>query len=191
MILLVLGLIFFSYGLISFLSSSAAEEEVEFSQIPSEKPVVKKLVVDVQGAVVNPGVYQLESDSRIHDALIKAGGLSEDADREWVSKHLNLAAKVPDGVKVYVPKAGETTDLKNVHAVGQAGFTVGSGSVDTSGLININTATSQQLESLPGVGKVTAQKIIDARPYNALEDLLNNKVVGKAVFEKIKEKITL
>src|SRR3989344_1236412 len=139
----------------------------------------KLLSVDVSGAVAKPGVYQIKDGGRIEDAVKVAGGFTEGANKEYVSKYLNMAQKVSDGSKVYVPAEGE-----------QAGGTVTGGTVagaSVQATVNINTATQAELEALPGIGPVTASKIISDRQYQGIEDLLNRKVVSKAVFEKIKD----
>lgn len=171
------GLILFVLGLISLLGTGQPREQIIFEE-PSEvlgNRTVQEIVIDVEGAVVRPGVYKIAGQSRIKDALIAASGLSENADRDWVAKNLNLAQKLTDGAKVYVPKVGEGAKSATT----------------TTGNININTASLSELEGLPGVGKVTAQKIIDGRQYTAIEELLEKKIVGNAVFEKIKEKIAV
>lgn len=176
-----LGLVLLSGGLIYSLSSPKEENEIIFesgSEVQSEK-TEEKITVDVEGALLNPGVYTLNPGSRVKDALILAGGFSSDADRGWVKKNLNLALKIADGTKIYIPRLGE-----NVQSVS-------SNNIQTSGLININSAGMSELDTLSGIGPVTAQKIIDNRPYNAIEDLRTKKIVGQSVFEKIKDKITV
>lgn len=170
---LILGGIFAS-GLNQAKSKEFPKESLMDSQ--------KVISVDVSGAVKTPGVYQLKAGSRIEDAILQAGGFSETVNNEYVSKYLNMAQKLSDGSKVYVPPAGE-----NAPAV-QTGIVAGA-SIATR--ININTATQAEIEALPGIGPVTASKIISGRPYQAVEDLLNKKVVSKSVFEKIKEQIVV
>lgn len=183
--LFLFGLVILTGGLIASLSSSKPDE-ISFEPFDSAQDVPSaqsKILVDVSGAVVSPGVHNLSADARIKDALVAASGLSEDADREWVSKNLNLAAKIKDGVKIYIPKIGEVRGEKL--EVGNAGV------ISASGLININSASSSELDSLPGIGQVTANKIIDNRPYSQIEELRSKKVVGASVFEKIKDKISV
>lgn len=140
-----------------------------------------QITVDISGAVKTPGVYKLPSDSRIADAVSAAGGFTEDANNEFVSKYLNLAQKVADGSKLYIPHIGEKdTDLAVSKDV--AG-------VASHGQVNINSASQASLEALPGIGPVTAKKIIDNRPYQSIEVLLSKKVLGKSVYEKIKESV--
>ncbi|MDO8486677.1 MAG: ComEA family DNA-binding protein [Candidatus Curtissbacteria bacterium] len=131
----------------------------------------EELVVDIGGAVANPGVYRLSSDLRVNDAIKAAGGLVGGAD----TSKMNLAAKIGDGQKIYVPSAGQVSGVKYQEA---------------SGLISINSATEQELDTLPGIGPVTAKKIIAGRPYSSLNDLLVKKAVSASVFEKIKDLIT-
>lgn len=152
-------------------------------QFPKESLVSEKTIsVDVSGAVIAPGVYQLKEASRIEDAVKEAGGFSSDANTEFVSKYLNMAQKLADGSKVYVPKIGEKdTDL--AVAKGVAGV--------NSQSVNINLAPQAELEALSGIGPVTASKIISGRPYQQKEELLDKKIVNKAVFEKIKDQIVV
>lgn len=150
------------------------------NEATSGASVSSQMKVDIEGAVASPGVYELSSGSRIQDLLIMAGGLAGEADREWVSKNLNLAAKLTDGGKVYIPKMGE-------RKTGEAIL----GYEDIANKININNASLSDLDKLSGVGPVTAQKIIDGRPYQAIEDLTNRKIINKSTFEKIKDKISI
>jgi competence protein ComEA len=175
-----LGLIFFSYGLISLSGSSSSKNDIVLEKA-EESVLEEKITVDVEGAVVKPGVYTLSSEARVKDALIAASGLSADADRQWVAKSLNLAAKITDSSKIYIPKENE----KVLSVQASSGVTSG------TGLININSAGLSELDTLSGIGPVTAQKIIDNRPYNSVDDLLNKKVVSARVFTKIKDKISV
>ena len=182
------GLILFIYGLISLFASSNSPVS-KFSQdnsaSNSSAQAVKEenlINVDVEGAVVKPGVYKLNFSSIIQDALVSAGGLSGNADRNFVAKNINLASKLTDGAKIYIPKAGEAANSNN-----QSGVL---GVREESSLININTASSESLDTLPGVGSVTAAKIINSRPYGTIDELLSKKVVSGSVFTKIKDKIT-
>ena len=172
-----LGMIFFIYGLISLVGSASKKDEIKFVH-QELSPQITKIQVDVEGAVSNPGVYKLATDSIIQDALIASGGLSKDADREYVSRNINLASKLSDGAKIYIPKLGENAE------------NLVSGSSFSTGLININTASEKELDTLPGIGGVTANKIISGRPYLSINDLLDKSIVSSKVFTQIKEKIT-
>jgi len=172
------GLMFFIYGLIALFGEARSEDnEIVFESGEQPLETDSQIKVDVAAGVINPGVYSLNPDARIQDGLVAAGGLSENADREWVSKNLNLAQRLADGTKIYIPKIGE-----NVKGI--------AGSI-ASDQININTGSIEALDSLPGVGPVTAQKIIDGRPYSTIDELISKKVVGEKVFGEIKEKITV
>lgn len=153
---------------------------VQSKQVGAEGEQSSKIKVDVSGAVNNPGVYGLSEGDRVEDALKMAGGFSSEADPEWVAKSINLASKITDGQKIYIYAKSETSSTSS---------TLGSSSV--SGKVNINFSSSKELDTLPGVGEVTAGKIISGRPYNSVEDLLNKKVVGKATFEKIKDLVSV
>lgn len=169
-LVLVVGLAIVGIGLGR---SGGAEIEIREAE-PQASESAGTIYVDVGGAVMRPGLYQLKSDSRVNDALVAGGGLAKDADRDWISQNLNLAAKLTDGIKVYLPFQGEEESAK-----------------DSPSLININTASLNQLDLLWGVGPATAQKIIDNRPYAKVEDLLDKKAVKANVYEAIKDKITV
>jgi len=145
--------------------------------IEEESIEEEKIRVDIQGAVLNPDVYKLPFSSRVQDLLTAAGGLSEDADREWASRNLNQAAKLKDGEKFYIPGKDEGKVAGNTASAADK--------------ININTASASELDSLPDIGKVRSQKIIDARPYAQIEELLEKKVLSSSTFEKIKDKISV
>ncbi len=117
----------------------------------------------------------MDTENRVQDALIAAGGLSANADREWVIKNLNQAQKLVDAAKIYIPLVGEKTQTATIN----------------TGLISLNNAAQAELESLEGIGPVTAKKIIDGRPYSSTEEICTRKIISKAVCDKIKEKITL
>ena len=138
--------------------------------------------VDVSGAVVNPGVYTLPSLARIEDALKAAGGVTVSADSNYMSKTINLAQKVSDGMKIYIPTNQDKSGL------GQSQITQ---PVASPSLVNINEATISELDQLPGVGEVTAKKIIDGRPYQGVEELLTKKAVTRSTYDKIKEMVTV
>lgn len=152
-------------------------------QYPQESIVssAKQISVDVSGAVNKPGVYQLKEGSRIEDAIAAAGGFSSSANGEYISKYFNMAQLVSDGSKIYVPVSGENGPAVQSGVAG----------ANTRAKININTASQVDLEALPGIGPVTAAKIISDRPYSKIEDLLSLKVVFKSTFEKIKDLIVV
>ncbi|KKS80202.1 MAG: ComEA protein [Candidatus Beckwithbacteria bacterium GW2011_GWA2_43_10] len=162
-------------------SSRTEGEELVIQKAGESEELEDKLMADVGGAVMKPGVYELKGGARVNQALIAAGGLREEADREWVEKNLNLAAKVTDGQKIYIPSNKET--IKDVPSLSKG--------TSLSEKININTASITELDTLYGVGPATAQKIIDSRPYGSVEELVTKKVVSNKVYEAIKNQITV
>jgi competence protein ComEA len=175
--------------LILLFKSLFQSREIQFSSASEATASAKtKIQVDVEGAVVYPGVYEFAEGSRVSDALLRAGGLSAAADRDWVAKSLNKAAKLADGGKIYIPSANESVSSRlNPDLPAQAGSLLGS----STGKVSLNTASSSELEVLPGVGPVTAGKIIAGRPYQTIDELKKRKIVGAALFEKIKDLLTV
>jgi competence protein ComEA len=147
------------------------------------------IVVDVVGAVVEPGVYRLASGARVGDAIEAAGGFSPRVDASRVAAELNLAATLQDGAQVRVPSRDETPP-----PVVGGGTGGGTGGGSGGGLINVNTASQSELEELPGIGPVTAEKIMASRataPFTAIEDLRERGLVFDSVFEDIRALITV
>lgn len=156
----------------------------------------EKIYIDISGSIKNPGLYELKINSRLKQAIDKAGGLDENADKNFFYKNFNLARLLQDQEKIYIPSIWEV----------QNGFVketpltfdfVSPININTNfenennNLIDINSADIDELDSLPGIGKVTAQKIIDNRPYQSIDDLLNKKIINKSTFEKIKNLISI
>lgn len=147
------------------------------------------IVVDVEGAVTAPGLHVLNADGRVGDAIAAAGGYAPTADIDAAGRSLNLAAKLTDGQQVRVPALGDavvappTSATAGAHPGGSSG-----------GLIDINQATADELDTLPGIGPVTAAKIIDARaqaPFASVDELQSRGVVGASTFEKLRDLITV
>lgn len=178
----ILGLFFLIAGLIQLISQGNQGTQIEIVPTESEVEVsTQQIVVDVAGAVKKPGVYSLKPGARVARAIEAAGNFSPKADLAWVAKNLNLAAKLSDGGKIYIPTKNEAGQVS----------TLAPQVITTSDKININTASQSQLESLPAVGPVTAAKIIAARPYNSIDELLTKKVIGRSTFEKIKDLVSI
>lgn len=168
-------------------NQDSAMQFIEESTASATK--TENITAEIAGAVDRPGVYSLSADSRVQDLLVSAGGLNVQADRDWVAKHVNLAAKLVDGGKIYVPTEVEMANAQDIHAAAPIlGVTETSAS---NSIININTASEGDLDTLPGIGPITAKKIIAGRPYRSVDELLQKKVVNKSVFEKIKTKVTV
>ena len=162
------------------------------------------LVVDVGGAVARPGVYRLPEGARVADAIEAAGGYGGTVDAALVDRQLNLAATVRDGEKIRVPVRGEvaTTGGGGGGGTGGGGSSSGGGggggedqgTSAGSGPVDLNHATAEALDTLPGVGPATVAKILAARdkqPFAAVDDLLARKVVGAATMEKLRALVTI
>ncbi len=144
------------------------------------------LLIDVEGGVAEPGIAELPSDARVGDAIAAAGGYAEDADILAAAAALNLAAPLSDGQQVYVPIIGV--------AQAPSGGTSGGAGGGGAGLVNLNTATPEQLDALPGIGPVTVQKIVAARqekPFGALEELVERKVLNNGQLDKVRDLVTV
>lgn len=143
------------------------------------------VLVHVAGAVVQPGVYELDADARVRDVIVAAGGPTETAD--WNA--LNLAAVVADGVKVYVPSLGEEIPPSLIAAPTGAG-----GAQQATGPIDVNVATADVLETLPGVGPATAAAIVVDRerhgPFLDVDDLDRVPGIGPAKLDAMRELVT-
>lgn len=161
-------------------SSSEKEVKKEEKEEPAEQDLI---TVDVKGAVKSPGIYDLPVGSRVHDAVQKAGGLTEEAD----SKSLNLAQKVSDEALVYVPTKGEEAASQQV-----ASGTTPSTSKEKK--INLNKASLEELKQVKGLGGKRAQDIIDHREANgkfkSVDELKKVSGIGAKTIEKLKDYVT-
>jgi competence protein ComEA len=139
------------------------------------------VVVYAAGAVKTPGVYKLAAGARVTDAVLAAGGPAPDADLDRV----NLAAKVTDGERVYIPRKGEAGDA----ALGAAGVPDAAGT-GAPAVLDLNTATAEQLDALPGVGPATAKAILDYRTqhrrFRSVDELLEVRGIGEAKLAQLK-----
>lgn len=192
--LIAVGVLLLIIGFFQYLNSKKTKDEAVF--IPSNAKAVAgaisatEISIDIEGAVQKPGVYKLSEGARVQDALVASGGMSSGADREYVSKHFNLAQKLIDGAKVYIPQKGELVNTDLSVPENSASKTVSSVAIgDNTGLININSATVNQLDTLPKIGPVTAQKIVSARPYASKEELVSKKILSQKTFDGLKDKI--
>jgi len=147
-----------------------------------------QLVVDVAGGVNQPGVYRLNHGCIVEDVIAQAGGLSSRADANEIARSINRAAIVTDHSKIYIPQVGDNQIVytnPTPYAYAEA----------SQSKININTADSSALDKLPGVGEVTAQRIIDYRLQNgqfgSIEDLKNVPGIGESKFNSLKDLITI
>lgn len=146
---------------------------------------VSTVVVDVQGGVAEPGIRELPAGSRVADAIAAAGGYAVDADLEAAAADINLAQPLVDGGQVRVPRIGEA----QAPAVSESGTgEPGVGASAAGGPVNLNTASPEELEALPGIGPVTVQKIVAARqerPFASLEDAVQRGVINRGQLEDL------
>lgn len=141
-----------------------------------------QVIIDLKGAVINPGVYEMNDGERVHQLIKKAGGLTNDANELAV----NLAAPLEDGMVVYIPKEGEETET----LVTKESMLTNEG---RKSKVNINKAAPEELQSLTGIGPSKAEAIVAFReengPFTKIEDIMEVTGIGQKSFEKIKEEI--
>lgn len=196
LIFLLIGLILIGFGVLLFKTNIFTQSDsVEILQSTTEpQNADQEIVVEISGAVEKEGVYEFQSFAyktkngpRVDDLLIAAGGLSVNADRDFVTKKINRAAKLIDGQKIYIYQKGELS-AKELQGIKVDQAVLGDSG---SNLVNINTASLSELDKLSGIGPVYAQKIIDNRSYSTLEELVSKGVIGQSLFDKIKNDISL
>lgn len=182
------------------------KEDVEKTEkeSTSDKEEVKKdkVIVDVKGMVVNPGVYEIDKKARVNDAILLAGGLKEGADTSLI----NLAKVVEDEMTIIVYSNEEVREkykeevcvcdcplISNDACIENTNNT--SNNTNTNNLVNINTATYEELLTINGIGSAKAEAIIKYREengkFNSIEDIKNVSGIGDSLFEKIKAYITV
>ncbi len=207
---IILGLLIFILGIIGYYiymnqsNFSISDEDILISQDNTENVIDDEtknttnvesknmIIVHVSGAVKSEGIIELEEESRIVNAIEKAGGLKENA----CIKDINLASKVEDGEKIYIPTNEEYTKLesnnKNSNLLESSSKKINE---TKNNKINLNTATQSELETLPGIGSATALKIITYRNENGkfktIEDLKKVKGIGESKFKEIKDFINV
>lgn len=178
LLLAISGLFFVCLGLYYLFSFSNQIQSVD-SDCPAEittRPVSASIFVDISGAVARPGIYQVETNSRVADLVQLAGGFSRQADEKYLSQSFNLASSLTDGQKIYIPFAGELDEID---------------SSQKSSLISINQSSVEQLESLDGIGQKRAEAIVAGRPYTKIEDLVEKEILSQTLFDQIKSNIKL
>lgn len=171
-----------SYGL-----TELTEFHLQESGNVRTEETAERIAVYVRGAVKKPGVYYLPDGSRIYQAIEKAGGFTEEADTQW----LNQAELLTDGEMLTVVTMEETSEMEEA-AVPAA---VSAGSAGQTSLVNLNSASKEELMSLPGIGESKADSIIRYReengPFASPEDVMNISGIKTSVYSKIKDRITV
>ena len=169
--------------LIWVVSRNPRGQAVTLRPAPTEKPIV----VHVTGAVPRPGVYALAKGSRVQDAISAAGGFLADAEKSGI----NLARALEDGEQLDIPYAEGASPVIGTEVPPLASTE----SASNSELVNINTASQTELETLPGIGPTTAQKIIQYReqngPFVNTQDIINVPGIGPGTYERIKDLIAV
>lgn len=175
------GILFglFLAALVWVVSRNPTGEAVILRPVPTERPVI----VHITGAVPRPGVYALPQGARTQDAISAAGGFLAEAEKSQI----NLAALLEDGEKLDIPFMEGASPV--------LGTPVPEVVTATTELVNINTASLEELDTLPSIGEKTAQAIIDYReengPFINIEDIINVAGVGEVTFERMKDRITV
>ena len=168
-------------------SDFSVNRENEQSESSATDDISDDIYIDVGGAVVTPKVVRLKAGSRVFEAIDAAGGVS----KTGVTKYINMAAVCEDGEKIYIPTESEISqDDKNQVITSSAGYTgeLGSGAGISGGKVNINTADSEELQTLNGIGPSMAARIIQYRDDNgkfgSVDDLLNVSGIGEKTLAK-------
>ena len=195
-IIVVLGGIIF----ILYKNNSSSKEEIvdifkEPEEIKQEESNIRKVIVDIKGMINNPGVYEVDSNLRVNDVIELAGGLKEGAD----TSNINLAKLVSDEMTIIIYSTEEVLEkFKQEVCICNCPYIQNDACINSnndSNLININTAGIEELTTLTGIGDVKAEAIIKYRSevgkFKTKEELLNVEGIGEALFEKIKDNITV
>lgn len=174
---ILLGL--FLAALVWIIARNPSGEAVTLRPVPTDKPIV----VHITGAVPRPGVYALPEGARVQDVISAAGGFLAEAEKT----DINLAAPLEDGQKLDIPYMEGASPV--LATPGEEVIT------NTTELIDINIASQAELETLPGIGPTTAQKIVEYRdangPFVSTEDIINVSGIGPGTYERIKDLITV
>ena len=173
-------------------SIEESKNDIEEKEIKENKEETKEMgtgiFVHIDGWIQNPGVYEIKENDRVNTIIEKAGGLKEGAS----IKSINLAARLSDGDKIYIPNREEEKQIETTEVKGNNTGTV---KITKNSKININKASISELKQITGIGESTANKIIDYRDnvgkFKKIEDIKEVKGIGDSKYESIKDKITI
>ena len=208
--IIILGIAYYAYTSKANEEFNVEKQKLEISESNNENKngenetqdeSLEKIIVHISGAVNNEGIVELEEKSRVADAIEKAGGVTENA----YMKDINLATKLEDGMKIYIPTKEEAELEKSNGNIGgvvtnpENGKSTNIGESvavkETNKKVNINTATKGELDTLPGVGESTANKIISYREengkFNSIEEITEVSGIGDSKYEQIKDLIEI
>ena len=195
---IIIILIIMAITLIYYIYSTKENEEIESFEQTNEiiqndtemEEIKEKIKIHIAGAVNKEGLYELEEEQRIADAIEIAGGLKNDADLS----DINLASKLEDGMKIYIPTVNETTN-ENINTENTYATQNSNTQEKATDKININTASESELDTLPGIGPSTALKIIKYREetgkFKSIEDIKEVSGIGESKYEQIKDLIKI
>lgn len=146
-----------------------------------EPDMTEQIIVDVAGAVENPGTYSLDKGSRLSSAIEKAGGFSQMASTDYISAELNLAKVLGDEDKIYILTRQEYEQMRTSENTGITAS--GADEKTATSKISINNSTLDELQTLKGVGEKRALDIIDGRPYTSLTEVVSRKILSQKIFD--------
>lgn len=174
--------------IVVFAAARAIDERSAPPIVIDNSLVIPGIVVELRGEVLNPGVYELPSGARLNDAIVAAGGLTDDADLTQI----NLATRLQDGSIVAVQSIAEMAPTSVNGSDGSSGAAV---APSTTQLINLNTADATELDLLPGVGEITAERIITYRdangPYRSVDDLVHVDGISTRTINGLRDLVTV
>lgn len=193
-----------SFGILKLISTKEQEivssNDIE-SQVCEQSADFGQITVYISGAVVSPGVYILQSGDRVVDLLESAGGISSSADKVYINKQFNLAQVLSDADQLYIPTKVEIEEqlvalhdnaaLASNNSNNENGKKSEQQIPTTQSLISINSSPQNVLMQLSGIGEVRATKIIQNRPYNSLQELVEKGIISQSLFSDIESQISL
>lgn len=191
--ILIIGIGLVGMGIILLKSPFLNFQDSKVEILKEDGDSVKDIVVEIAGAVVKPDIYKFPNTTRLDDLIKAAGGLASNADREWVEKNMNRASVLKDGQKIYIPIQNDNyqTDVLSANNIALYQQAPSSNYEGGDERVNINSGSATELEKLPGIGPVYAQKIIEQRPYSNIEELLSKGVVKDSLYQKIKDQVSI
>lgn len=196
----IVGVLFFFFyfkGYLLNMDQNETEKIVEIEEINKEEIKEEKVTVDIKGAVLNPGIYTLDNNKRVFDAITIAGGLLDNSDTE----NINMSLKLTDEMVIIVPfkeekqnSVGDKEHLNNSNNI-ENDAKVSNSKNTNNEKVSINKASKEDLMTLKGIGETKALAIINYRKehgnFKSISELQNVKGIGKSIFEKIKDNIEL
>ncbi|MEO8581637.1 MAG: helix-hairpin-helix domain-containing protein [Patescibacteria group bacterium] len=185
-VLILMGIFFSRQAPVQAKVEPSVHSNFEKTTSPQEQPS-DKIMVDISGAVAKPGLYTFNKGDRLSAALQAAGGFDSKVNKEFAAHAFNLSQKLIDEQKIYIPFFNEKEDISIIASRNSTNTTTHA----AQPLINVNTASQAELETLTGIGAVRAQKIISGRQFKTLQELVKKGSMTQKIFNDNKDKITL